>query len=695
MFPSRAPGESPPPPPRVFFGRDELIEKIVGLVGRLTPVALIGPGGIGKTSTILTVLHDDRIKQRFGDDRRFIRCDQFPASCTHFLRRLSEVVGAGIENPGDLTPLRPFLSSKEMLIVLDNAESILGLRGTSVQEVYGVMEELSHFSNVCLCITSRISTVPPDCETLDIPTLSMEAAWDTFHRIYKHGKHSDPINKVLAQLDFHPLSITLLATVAQHNKWDTNRLTGEWERQRTRMLRTRCSKSLAATIELSLTSPTFQELGPDAQALLGVVAFFPQGVDENNLSWLFPTIPDIANIFDTFCVLSLTSRSDGFVTMLAPLRDYFCPQDPTSSPLLCAIKDHYSCRLSVEIYPDKPGYQEARWITLEDTNVEHLLDVFISTDKDSGDIWDTCGHFLEHLCWHKHRLVSLGPKIEGFSDSHPSKLQCLFQLSQLFAEVGCHAECKRFLSRTLKIWRERGDDHQVARMLLHLSEANESLHCYEEGEQQAKEALQIYERLGDKEGQVECLKSLAMLLDKGRQLDAAEEALFCAINLLPERGNQFRISECHTYLAGIYQSKGEIEKAIHHLETAIRIASSFGWDDHLCWDHYGLAMLLSTQGRFDDANAHVEHAKSHAVNSPRDWALSMYGQAVVWVQQSKLEQAKSEALRAVEVFEKLGATLDLERCRKLLKTIDSMQERTAQLPPVVVISWKSTASSMC
>ena len=663
-------GESPPPPPRACFGRDELIESVVGLVENMDPVALIGAGGIGKTSIALMALHHGRVKERFGDNRRFIRCDQFPASRANFLNRLSKVVGAGVENPEDLTPLRPFLSSKEMLVVLDNAETILDPQRADGHELYGVVKELCQFNNISVIITSRITTTPPDCRRLDIPTLSIDAARRTFHRIYNNDEQPDLVDRILEQLDFHPLSVALLATATYQNGWDISRLTREWEKRRMGVLRTKHDESLAATIELSLASPMFQELGPNARELLAIVAFFPQGIDENNLDWLFPTIPNRSIIFDEFYTLSLTYRRNGFITMLVPLRDYLSPEDPLSSPLLCSAKENYFTRLSAKVNPEAPRFRETRWITSEDVNVEHLLNVLLSINTNSDEVWRACVSFLKHLYWHKPRQTVLGPKVEGLPDDHPSKPKCLLKFAQLFQMIGNHREQKRLLEHSLRLERKRGNDGQVALILKDLSDGNRALGVFKEGIGQVREALEIYERVGNAGSRGGCLIRLASLLHGDKQLDAAEEAASRAIKILPEKGQEWRVCNSHRILGIIYDSKGEKEKAIHHLDTALTIASCFGWSDRLFWIHHSLALLFLNEDEFDRAHAHIKQARSYAVDYPHLLGCVLLLQARIDYRQRRLEDSASEALRALEIFEGLGAQVDAEDCKDLLRDIE-------------------------
>ena len=557
-----------------------------------------------------------------------------------------------------------------MLIVLDNAESILDPKGPSAQEIYAAVDELARFSNICLCITSRISIIPRECKIINVPKLSAEAAQDAFYRIYGHDERPDSINDILEQLDHHPLSITLLATVAQQNQWDANRLVVEWDKQHTGMLRVQHSQSLATAIDLSFASPMFRELGPDARPLLEVVAFLPQGVNEKHIHWLFPTISDVQNVLDGFCILSLAYRNNGFITMLAPLRDHLRPNDPASSPLLKMTKEIYFTRLSGEILPGKPGFEEARWITTEDVNVEYLLDVFTTIDAGSESVWDACGKFMAQLYRHKPRLVTLGPKIEALPDSHPSKPQCLFDLSWLFESVGNPVERKRLFTHSLKLRRERGNDLQVAQTLRGLSDANRTMGRCEEGIRQAREASEIFERLGEVVEQAYSLIFLAWLLCEARQLDAAEETGSRAINLLPEKGEEFRVCLSHRALGEIYQSKGKTKKAVHHFEAALAIASSLNHVGQLFWVNLTLAWVFCEQGKFEDAQTHLEHAKSHAVNDPYLLARVMDHQAQLWNRQRRFEDAKSEALRAIDAFEKLGAADDVEGTRRILQNIE-------------------------
>ena len=498
----------------------------------------------------------------------------------------------------------------------------------------------------------------------------MEAACNIFHSIYGHGTRSSIVNNLLKRLDFHALSITLLATTASHNAWDYDRLAQEWDTQRAQVLRTDYNKSLAATIELSLASPTFRSLGSNARDLLGVVAFFPQGINEKNFDWLCPTISNAKHIFDKFCLLTLTYRSNGFLAMLAPLRDYLGPQDPQSSPLLCATMDHYFSRLSAGPGPGMPDFEEGRWIVSEDVNVEHLLEVFLSIDPHRGNIWDACYRFMEHLYWHKPRQTMLRSKIEALPEDHPTKPTCLRQLSLLLGQIGNYAEQKPLLIRALELERRRGDVNQVAYTLRQLSDANRNLDLFEEGIQQAKEALEIFKRIGNTTWEMQCSNDLALLLFDDKQLDAAEGVASHAIGLVAEKGQEILVCRLHRVLGKVFQSKGEKQKSIHHYEAAIGIASPFNWCDELFWNHHDLARSFAEGGQYDDATAHATQAKSYAVNQAYKLGRATEMQAIIWYWQSKLEVAKSEASHAIEILEKLGATKDAGVCKHLLQEIE-------------------------
>ena len=193
---------------------------------------------------------------------------------------------------------------------------------------------------------------------------------------------------------------------------------------------------------------------------------------------------------------------------------------------------------------------------------------------------------------------------------------------------------------------------------------------YEEGIRQAKEGSEICERLWKGVGQAQCLINLAFLMHDDGQLDAAEEAASRAMDLLPEKGEQFLVCRGHRILGKIYHPKGEREKAIHHFKAAHEIASSLDLNDELFWNYFSVALLFSGEGKLDEAHAHIERARSHAANDAYNLARASQMQARFWDKQRKFGEAKSEALCALDGFEKLGAARDAENTRGLPEQTD-------------------------
>jgi len=207
-------------------------------------------------------------------------------------------------------------------------------------------------------------------------------------------------------------------------------------------------------------------------------------------------------------------------------------------------------------------------------------------------------------------------------------------------------------------------------MLGLLSRWRRKLKLYDEGTQRAKEALENFERLGNTAGQAASLIRFAALLHSDKRLDAALETASRAMKLLPEQGEELRVCRCHRLLGNIYGAKGEREKAMDHFEAALAISSKFKWHTQSFRIHKHLAEFHLDEDEFDDAQIHIERSKSHAVEGTYDLGRVMMVQSSIWFRQGRLEDARSEALGALEIFEKLRAAEKVGYCRDFFHKIE-------------------------
>jgi Cdc6-like AAA superfamily ATPase len=91
-----------PSEPKIFHGREAELSDILRHFSLSTPrIAILGAGGIGKTSLARAVVHHAEIAANYKQHRYFVACDSAPKNIT-----LAAVIGAhlGLKPAKDLTP---------------------------------------------------------------------------------------------------------------------------------------------------------------------------------------------------------------------------------------------------------------------------------------------------------------------------------------------------------------------------------------------------------------------------------------------------------------------------------------------------------------------------------------------------------------------------------------------------------------
>ena len=678
--------ELPPVPPQLFFGRDGLVKNVITALLRNSNVALIGMGGIGKTSIAKVVTNDSSIVERFGKERYFVKCDDFNASLDNFLDRVAQVLGA--KGTGrqvvTMSTLRPFLRKADILLVFDNVESVTDapIDSDRIAEAIG---EFAPYPSVSIILTTRITVLPTDVvfERIHVPPLDEDSAWKAFSTVYGSVESSmvEPLRELLFQLDHHPLSINLLAQAGVQNGWSPYELEAAWERERTRILHLNrpgrnVSKiqSLSVTIELSLHSPTIESLGDDAREVMRAIAFLPRGVNRSKLENMFPSVENVHDIFDTLGRMSLTLRSDdGFITMLAPIRLHMSA-DEDYGGLLSDLQTYYYTELdgSSQLTPGDEGFEQTKWIGSEDDNVERLINHFlISSPSDHGATMDAstaCENFLRLLYAQKPRRTILGPLVEDLPEDDNelavAKAWCLRRLGELERYLGDLAEARELLSDAQELFLHEEMRNPAASCLLQVARIGRDLGEYGEAERQFREASAIFSELRDSDGEAHCNHGLGrMLLKMGKGVEAAP-FLEDAQEYFESIEDWQNVSEIRISLGRVELSERNLEDAEDHFEAARDIAErmeNWNWlGECLRWEAE-VSLRLEEWGK---AHKLLGEARKHFLNTNDiRWAATcLMARGSAHCDQQEFSIALGELSLALDEFTLIDSKRDQARC---------------------------------
>ncbi|KAJ7289285.1 hypothetical protein C8J57DRAFT_1459327 [Mycena rebaudengoi] len=294
-----------PASPKIFHGREAELHDVVNvLLQSSARLAILGTGGMGKTSVATAALHHPQVEAKYSH-RYFVPCQSSP-TCTELVAAIAEHIG--VEQGSNLSKkvAHYFSHAPPSLLVLDNLETPWE-HNSSRAEVEEFLSLLTDVPHLGLMITLRGAERPAKVKwnrpfLAPLKPLSTEAALLTFFEVADDGHDDDSVKELLELTGNLPLAPGHIDYAVLH----------EFTHD------------------------------PGAQELLRILSILPDGLTDTDLVQANLPIIDILACKATLIRTALAFvGQDQRLTALPPIREHVLTIHPPANFLKLKLREHF------------------------------------------------------------------------------------------------------------------------------------------------------------------------------------------------------------------------------------------------------------------------------------------------------------------------------------------------------------------